>query len=455
MRAPFLTRRTVLRGCGAAIALPFLDAMMPRGVGVRAAAAAGATPMGGSAPKRAIFVFFPNGMNPAAWRPTIGADGRWIPSQTLAPLNGFQEVISVHSGLRHRHAEANGDGPGDHARSAACFLTGMQPRKTAGDDIRAGLSVDQAIADELGRTGQVTRFRSLELGTEPAMTAGNCDSGYSCAYSANISWRSPTLPNGKETDPEAAFRRLFGDRGMTEEERRERAQSRRSILDGAMEQVRRLGGIVGQSDRTRLDEYLDGVRTLERRVALDATVQRDVENIPGLNGGPVDYAGRTDLLSDIMAVALQTDSTRVATFMLANEGSNRSYAEIGVSSGHHEVSHHGDEQAKLDAFNRITAHQTERFAALLRALQARQEGEGTLLDSTLVLYGSAITDGNRHDHRDLPILIAGGSALGHRGGAMVNHARDTPLCNLHRGIAEAVGAPLTQFGDATGVALVS
>jgi len=249
MRPPVIDRRTVLRGAGAAIALPFLDAMLPRGL-TRAAAAAVAE---SERVARVAFVFFPNGVNTAEWLPTADAAGLWVPSRTLAPLEGFRDRITVYTGLRHRNAEANGDGPGDHARSAACFLTGMQPKKTAGDDIRAGQSVDQAMADALERSGASTRFRSLELGTEPAMTAGNCDSGYSCAYSANISWKGESLPNGKETDPNAAFDRLFGRRGVSAEEAAERARSRRSILDGAVREAKRLAGEVGASERARLD----------------------------------------------------------------------------------------------------------------------------------------------------------------------------------------------------------
>jgi hypothetical protein len=450
MRDGFLARRTVLRGVGATIALPFLDAMLPRGVGPAAHAATASA----LAPQqaRAIFVFFPNGVNPASWRPQIDANGAWSPSSALAPLESMRREITVHTGLRHRHAEANGDGPGDHARSAACFLTGMQPKKTAGDDIRAGQSVDQAIADALERRGERSRFRSLELGTEPAMTAGNCDSGYSCAYSANISWKGESLPNGKETDAKAAFDRLFGRVGQTPAQAAAQARSRRSILDGALTQARRIAGTVGRDDRARLDEYMDAVRGLEQRVAEDAASQLDADRIPEFGGGPLDLARRTDLLSQVLALALQTDSTRVATFMLANEGSNRPYAEVGVTQGHHDVSHHGNDPAKMDAFTRITTFHSERFAALLRALDAAKEGSRSVLDSTIVLYGGAITDGNVHNHADLPILVAGGSALGLKGGRTLAHAPDTPLCNLHRGIAAKVGAPLDAFGDSTGAA---
>ncbi len=452
MRAPLLDRRTVLRATGAVIALPWLEAMLPRGIASSACAARVASSVAATAPvTRVAYLFFPNGANMAAWKPTVNASGRWIASSTLAPLADFRDDIDVYNGLRHRHAEANGDGPGDHARSAACFLTGMQARKTAGDDIRAGRSIDQALADEFATRGPATRLRSLELGSEPAMTAGNCDSGYSCAYSANISWKSESLPNGKETDPRAAFDRVFGRRDESPEAAAARARSRRSILDGALKEAKRLAREVGRDDRARLDEYLDGVRELERRLDDDATSQLEATDaIPQFDGAR-DVASRIDLLGEVLALAFKTDSTRVATLMLANEGSNRSYREIGVSDGHHDVSHHGNDAKKLEQFAAINHFQVERLAAFLRALRNTKENGKPLLDSTIVLYGGAIGDGNRHNHDDLPILVAGGKSRGVKGGRLIECAKGTPLCNLHLGIAQAAGAKFNEFGDATGV----
>ena len=448
MREPLLHRRAVLRSAGAVIALPWLEAMLPRGI-VRAAAASVAAP----APVvRVAYVFFPNGVNTAAWLPSVDAQGAWIPSPTLAPLSDFRTDITVFTGLRHRNAEANGDGPGDHARAAACFLTGAQPRKTAGDDIKAGRSIDQAMADEFERRGAATRLRSLELGSEPAMTAGSCDSGYSCAYSANISWKSESLPNGKETEPRAAFDRVFGRRGVSAEEAADRARSRRSILDGAVREARRLVQEVGASDRMRLDEYLEGVRDLERRIDGDALAQLDAKrDIPDFGEGPVDFSRRLDLLGDVLALAFKTDSTRIATLMIANEGSNRAYREVGVSAGHHDVSHHAGDAEKLAHFAAINRHHSERFAAFLRALARTEENGRPLLDSTAVLYGGAIGDGNRHNHDDLPILVAGGKAIGHAGGGIRACEKGTPLCNLHVGIARAAGVSIDRFGDSNGI----
>jgi hypothetical protein len=447
MREPIVDRRTMLRGAGAAIALPWLEAMLPRGIASSALAATGAA--AAEPPMRVAYLFFPNGVHVDAWRPAADAQGMWTPSPTLAPLADFRAKIDVHTGLRHRHAEANGDGPGDHARSAACFLTGMQPKKTAGDDIRVGRSIDQAIADELAERGVRTRLRSLELGSEPAMTAGGCDSGYSCAYSANISWKSESLPNGKETDPRAAFERVFGARRASPEEAAAQARSRRSILDGAVREAKRLASSVGHADRARLDEYLEGVRDLEARLQQDGLADLEAADaIPDFAGAPRDIGSRIDLLGEVLALAFKTDSTRVATLMLANEGSNRPYREVGVSEGHHDVSHHGQNPEKLEKFAAINRFQTERLAAFLRALSRVKEHGKPLLDSTIVLYGGAIADGNRHNHDDLPILVAGG---GSKRGRVVASAPGTPLCNLHVGIARDAGVTVDRFGDANGV----
>ncbi len=419
--------------------------MLPRGV------AHGANLATDPAVTRVAYLFFPNGVNTAAWASSVGANGALVLSQSLAPLAEFQRDITVYSGLRHRNAEANGDGPGDHARSAACFLTGAQPRKTAGEDIKAGRSIDQAIADELERAGRTTRLRSLELGSEAAMFAGNCDSGYSCAYSANISWKSEALPNGKETDPRAAFERIFGRSGERPEDTAARLRTRRSVLDGAVHEAKRLARAVGSEDRARLDEYLDGVRGLEKRLDEDAMAQLDAKDaLPDFGDGPLDMARRVDLLGEVLALAFKTDSTRVATLMIANEGSNRSYREVGVSDGHHDISHHGNSPEKLAHFAAINRFHAERCAAFLRALSTTREHGRPLLDSTIVLYGGAIGDGNRHNHDELPILVAGGSARGVRGGRIEACAKGTPLCNLHLGIARAVGANIESFGDATG-----
>ena len=449
MRTPLVDRRTVLRGIGATIALPWLDAMAPRGVAIGRAAAAMSAAI--APPRRVAFLFFPNGVNPLAWPTPAEGMTTWHATGSLEPVAEFRGRIAMHTGLTHANAAALGDGPGDHARSAACFLTGAHPRKTAGDDLRNGRSIDQEIADAIARGPRPTRLRSLELGSEPAMTAGNCDSGYSCAYSANISWRADDLPNGKETDPRKAFDRVFGRSGESPEARAARERVRRSVLDGATEQARALGSRLGATDRGRLDEYLDGVRDLERRLDADASAHLDPgTTLPDFDHAPKSVAGRLDLLGDVLALAFRTDAARVGTLMLANEGSNRPYPEVGVSQGHHDVSHHGGDDEKMEAFARINRFQAERFAAFLRALDRTKDHGASLLDSTVVLFGGAITDGNRHNHDDLPVLVAGGFATGVAGGSVLRAPHGTPLCNLHLSIADTMGARLERFGDSTG-----
>ena len=437
-----LHRRTVLRGAGAVLAIPLLDAMLPgRGLVTRTAAAAARAAAADALPVRMLFVFVPNGVEPGAW-----------PGCALHALGDRASDVTVMRGLCHRNAEALGDGPGDHARSAACFLTGVHPRKTSGGDITAGVSVDQLAARRLaGRT----RLESIELGGEPTMRAGDCDSGYSCAYSANISWRGPHTPSGKEHDPRRAFELLFrdGPAGEDAQARARRLALRRSILDALGGQARDLSERLGADDRRKLDEYLEGVRAIERKVqAMEqaGTSGPGAADAARLAADPKDYAARVDLLAEIAALAFEQDRTRVATLMLANEGSNRAYPDVGVADGHHEVSHHGNEAAKVAKFAAINRWQGDRFGRLLAALAARRDGEHTVLDRTMVVYGAAITDGNRHNHDDLPIVLAGGRALGMTHGAERAAPAGTPLCNLYVGMLRRAGVTVDRFGDSTG-----
>ncbi len=449
-----LDRRTVLRGLGTAVALPWLEAMST--FPVRAARAAAVE----STPTRIALLFVPNGVHAPDWLVPGGGAGpgdsalpAGLPS-LLAPLDRVREHVSVHSGLAHGNARALGDGPGDHARSAACFLTGAHPRKTAGSDIHNGISFDQVLADHWrGRT----RFDSLELGCEPAMTAGNCDSGYSCAYSANISWRSPRTPVAKETNPRAVFERLFmtGPAGESAEARDLRLRRRSSILDAVRSDARRLAGRLGGRDREKLDEYLDGVRGLERRIERIEGTEQDptawgLDDLPA--GVPGDYREHLEVMGDLMALAFRLDLTRVCTFMWANEGSNRTFPEVAVRDGHHHLSHHAGDEAKIEAIRRINLWQAERFADLVDRFQSVEIGPGrTLLDDTLMCFGGAISDGNRHNHNDLPIVVAGRGG-GVSTGRHVRHRRGTPLCDLFVGMGRAAGAPIDRFGDSDGVA---
>jgi hypothetical protein len=438
-----ISRRTAIRGLGCAIALPWLEAMTKP---ARAFARA-------EAPRRTVFVFLPNGVNRAEWFPSqVGPIGTWPSS--LAPLKPFAERLTVLSGFAHVNAEPHGDGPGDHARSAACFLTGAHPRKTSGSDIANGVSIDQVIA--MRHAGR-TPIDSLELGLEPGMTAGNCDSGYSCAYSANISWRGPHTPMAKEHDPRALFERLFaiGSEQETETARARRIASRASILDGARDEARRLRDGLGGTDRRKLDEYLDGVRSVERRIELaERSERRDTEDLPAKpTGVPAEWTEHARLMSDLLVLAFRLDLTRVATLMLANEGSNRPYPTIGVHDGHHDVSHHDRDPDKLAKFAAINRLHTEQFAYLLGRLAAEREGEGSLLDATMLVFGGAIGDGNAHDHRDLPIVLAGGRPDESLAAAHGTHRRlvgDVPLCDLFVSLAARAGAPVERFGDSRG-----
>ena len=453
MTAP-LDRRTALRGLGTALALPWLEAMVPGGVGrVARAARAAARP-----PVRLGFLFVPNGVNPGQWLPgkdvKDGTRDFELPP-SLEPLADVRDHINIHAGLAHRNAKALGDGPGDHARSAACFLTGAHPRKTAGSDILNGVSIDQVIAENL--RGE-TRFASLELGCDPGLTGGNCDSGYSCAYSANISWRTPRTPMAKETSPRAVFERMFmnGPPGESKAARVHRMRRRKSILDAVQDDTRRLSSRLGGRDRMKLEEYLDGVRELERRIEVVERTEQDptewgLDELP--RGIPGSYGEHLDIMGDLMMVAFRLDLTRVATFMWANEGSNRTFPMVDVREGHHHLSHHANDEAKVEAIRRIDHWQTGRFARLVSKFQQLpDEDGGRLLDNTLLLYGSAICDGNRHNHENLPILVAGRGGGAAETGRLVRHADRTPLCNLYQSLASAGGVKLTNFGDAVGLA---
>ena len=436
-------RRAFLTGAGATMALPFLDSLA-LGAVVR--------------PKRLAFVFIPNGVHIADWRPR-GVGSAYELSPLLSPLEKFKRDILVVSNLSHRNARALGDGPGDHARSAACFLTGAHPVKTAGRDIRAGISVDQIAAAHLGRA---TTLPSLEIGCEPARQSGNCDSGYSCAYSSNISWRTARSPMGKEIDPRALFNRLFrvGPEGESDEARAERRRTRRSILDYVRQDAASLRRRLGRDDRHKLDEYTTGVRELERRIELleltelgddiliwEAGESETIKPPPGI---PRDYRDHVRVMYDLLVLAFKLDVTRVATFMLANEGSNRNYRFIGASGGHHHLSHHQGDKGKIEKIRRINRFHSEELAYFLGRLSEVREGQGTLLDSTAIVYGSAISDGNRHNHNNLPIIVAG------RGGGLVEPGRhlvaqpNTPLCNLYVTLLQGVGVNGQRFGDSTG-----
>jgi hypothetical protein len=434
-----ISRRTVLRGLGTAVALPLLDAMSaPLALAADEKKAAAAT--------RMAFVYVPNGMHMPDWTPeAVGADFE-LP-YILEPLKPVKSQLLVLSGLAQDHGRANGDGAGDHARALSSFLTGQQARKTHGADIKVGVSVDQVAARKVG---QRTRFPSLELGCDRGAQAGNCDSGYSCSYSTNISWRSDTTPQAKEIDPKLAFERLFSC-GAAGERLSRRQKYQKSILDFVLEDARDLQSKLGIKDRRKLDEYLTSVRELEVRVNNPGS--RTPEALPEYpipSGIPEDYATHIRLMYDLMVLAFQGDLTRVATFVVANEGSNRAYPFIEVPDGHHDLSHHGNNPEKQAKIRKINHFHATQLAYFLGKLQGIADGGRTLLDNSMILYGSGLGDGNAHNHDNLPILLAGRGGGTIASGRHVRLEKETPLNNLYLSMLDRVESPVEVLGDSTG-----
>ena len=434
-----LPRRTVLRGLGAAVALPLLDAMVPAATAVARTAAA---------PIKRLGVFYvPNGMSMPYWFPKAEGPLERLPP-TLQSLDHMKERVLLCGGLDDEPANLV-KGGGDHARSAGTFLTGVPFRITSGADVHAAVSMDQMAARELSKETQIA---SLELGIESNAMVGNCDGGASCAYTNTIAWRTPTTPLPIENDPRAVFERLFGTSGSTDPEaRRERLRRDRGILDAVGAELQELGRVIGPGDRVKLDEYLDALRDVERRIRMaEEQSARELPVVDQPVGVPGDYQEHARLMMDLLALAYQTDLTRVSTFMLAREVSGRAYPEIGVSDSHHPLSHHQDEPAKLERLHKINEHHFRQFAYLVDKLAGLPEGDGSMLDSTLFLYGTGISDSNTHFHDDLPIALVGGKAAGIAGGRYVRYAADTPLANLHVTILEKLGTPVEALGDSTG-----
>jgi hypothetical protein len=424
---------------GVSVALPILEVMTP----LRSKAAEP------SAPTRVAFVYVPNGVHVPAWTPATTGAGFELPP-ILAPLKPVRDDVLVLSGLALDTARAHGDGGGDHARAMAAFLTGTHPRKTNGAGLRVGFSVDQVIAARIGRA---TRFPSLEIGCEGSKGDGACDHGYSCAYQTNLSWRGESTPAAKEIDPRFVFERLFGgpDPAENDAARGRRARDRKSVLDFVAEDATRVRGALGAADRRKLDEYLTGVREVERRIALaQPAVEVGQARFARPVGVPADFRDHARLMCDLLVLAFRADLTRVATFVFANDGSNRSYPGVGVPEGHHDVSHHGGDPAKQEKVRAINTFHIEQFAYLLGSLKSVADGEGTLLDRCLVLYGSGISDGHTHDHGDLPILLAGRGNGTVKPGRHVRYPRETPLTNLYLSMLDRLGAPVDAFGDSTG-----
>lgn len=445
-----LTRRHFLRSLGACIALPAFESFAPAGLLAATGAAAGklATTATG-APLRTAFIYFPNGSIPAAWWPT-GEGTNFQLNRTTQPLESVRQNIQLLGGLEHLNATAGSDGGGDHARANGTFLTGVRMKKSA-TDIRAGISIDQVMAREVGH---LTRLPSLELTCDAGRNTGACDSGYSCAYQFNVSWSSPTTPMTPEANPRQVFERLFGagSPGERAEQLKRRREEQRSILDFLADDARAMQRQLNARDKDKLDQYLTGVRELETRIQraekLGDPKDPSQEMPPGI---PPTYAEHIQLMFDTLVLAFQTDSTRVATLLLAHDGSNRSFAEIGVPEGHHDLSHHAEDTAKIQKISDIDLWYVKQFTRFLERLRDTKDVDGnSLLQNSMILYGSGNADGNRHTHVNLPIVLAGGGGGTLTPGRFVHHGSQ-PTSNLFLSLADRMGvAGLERFGDSSG-----
>lgn len=439
-----LNRRQFLTGLGALVSLPVFESLAPGSL-LRAAETGSTARLG--PPLRTAFIYVPNGVNNTHWWPT-GSGADYQLGSSLASLEPHREDIRIISGLGHKNANANGDGPGDHARASATFLTGMQARKTAGSDIRLGRSVDQMIAAGVGAG---YRLPSLELSCDPPRQTGHCDSGYSCAYQFNLSWRSENQPIPAERNPRLVFERMFGGGTLQEtaESRGIRARQRRSILDFVMDDTRRLQRDLGHADQAKLDDYLTSVREIERRVtSFENFAGRPDAPLPA--GIPSDYEEHMRLMCDLLVLSFQTRSTPVATLMLASESSGRTFPTLGITEGHHSLSHHELRADKLEQIRKIDELYARQFAYLIARLKSIPEGDGTLLDHSLLVYGSGIRDGDRHDHVDLPVVLAGRAGGAVRTGLFEQLSVDQPMTNLYLSMLDLHGVKADRVGDSSG-----
>jgi hypothetical protein len=434
-----IPRRTFLQGVGATLALPLLDGMVP------AMAAVGDS----KSATRLSFVYVPNGIIMDKWTPaTEGAGFEMTP--VLEQMGPHRDQMLVMSGLDCKHANPlPGEGGGDHERGSGAFLTGAHPKKTAGADIQAGTSVDQIAANELGKQ---TELASLELTLDFAEFVGGCDPGYSCAYTNTLCWRSPTTPMPMENNPRALFERLFGSSDTTDPaERLARIKKDRSILDAVTQDVNRLMTGLGTADRRKLAEYLDAVRDVERRIAkAEQASSQDLPTLARPVGIPATFEEHYQLMADLQVLAFQADKTRVITFLVAHEQSTRPYPEIGISDPHHPLTHHSGNQEKISKVIEINKYHAKMFSYYLEKMQAATDGDGTLLDHSMIVYGGSISDANVHKHEDLPILLVGGGNGRFKGGRHVRYPKDTPVANLFLTLLDNLGVRKESFGDSTG-----
>jgi hypothetical protein len=449
-----LPRRTFLRGLGTAMALPVLESMLPgmRLLGAEPGATGVATTAGGF-PKRLAYVYVPNGINMAEWTPAVGGTDYETPV-ILQKVAAHRKDLLVVSGLAHTQAQAYADGSAAHARASAAYLTGCNARKTEGADVRLGVSADQIAARQLGH---LTRLPSLELSCARGARTGTCDTGYSCVYQFNISWKNETQPMSPEVDPRLAFERLFGsgDPALSAEARARREQQKLSVLDFVRDDARSLQKRLGAEDNRKLDEYFSAVRDLERQLAQAEGV---AQRLPAEGRGfspplDFDFEQHVGLMYEVMALAFQADATRISTFMIGQEGSNRPYPQAEVRDGHHDISHHKNDPARIAKISRVNQYHMGLFAKFLDRLKSVREGEGTLLDNCAIVYGGAISDGNSHSYYDLPVLVAGraGGALATGRHLVAGQGRSgPPMNNFHRALLTNMGVKIDRFGDSTG-----
>lgn len=446
-----ISRRSLLRGAGTAMALPLLDAMIPsfaRAATVKAAS-----------PTRMAFLYVPNGIVMEEWTPRTGEGvGEWALPQELPRITKaiapYREHVSILSGLDCNGGRALGDGPGDHGRAGAAYLTAVHPKKSAGKDLYAGVSVDQVVAQKFAGS---TRFGSLELGCEEGVQGGNCDNGYSCTYSNTLAWRTPTAPLPPEVRPRAVFERLFGslDLGVDPAQRRRQEMYEKSILDGVLEDARRMQASLGGADRSKMDEYLTSVREIEARIQTEersrGTKASDPKYPAPSPSVPSDFGEHARLMIDLLVLAFQTDATRVSTMLFSIEQSPRAYgAEIGLSEGHHGLTHHSGDKEKIEKVTRINCYHMQSLVYALDKLRSVKEGEGTLLDHSMIVYGSGISDGNRHEHGNLPLILAGGGNGTLKPGRHIRYAPETPMANLFVSMLDRMGVEADRFGDSSG-----
>jgi len=430
-----ISRRTILRGIGAGLALPFLDSMVP-------AFAAPVAPV-----RRFGVVYVPNGMNMKEWTPTASGTAFELKS-TMLPFAPYRDQLVVLTGLASK-PQANLPGIGTHARASTRFLTDVPPKHSQSAELEAGPSIDQILAKRLG---QETQLASLELSIEGRDFAGSCDEGFSCAYTNSISWLNATTPLPMENDPRVLFERLFGDDGTTDPSvRRAHREEDRSVLDAVTEQIGRLQRGLGPSDKAKMGQYLEAIRDIERRIDV-AEKQNSQELLPVSQpaGVPSVYEEHVKLMFDMQVLAYQSDMTRIITFMMARELSGRSYPEIGVYDAHHPISHHQYDPIKLERQAKINAFHTKLFAYYLEKLKSTPDGDGSLLDHTLTIYGAGMGDSQLHSPVDLPLILVGGAGGKMKGGRHLKYPQETPLANMHLSLLDKFGAPIEHIGDSSG-----